>query len=96
MQMHHTVFLFHYLQHLDSECIHFLLGYIHFLDSSKQKRQGQAGYNPLFKVAEIVRMISVAMRAVWLPGEKITIDKRMIRYHNQAIVFVHYMPRKPI
>ena len=74
----------------------FLMRYIHFSDGSKQKRRGQTGYSPLFKVSEIVNKISSAMRASWLPGEKITVDESMIRYHGRAIAFVQYMPRKPI
>jgi hypothetical protein len=74
----------------------FMLRYIHFSDGSKQKQQGEPGYNPLFKVAYIVKKIAVAMRATWLPGERITVDESMVRYNGRAIAFVQYMPRKPI
>jgi hypothetical protein len=81
---------------MPQNAFNFMLRHIHFSDGNKQKQQGERGYHPLFKVAEIVKRISVAMRATWLPGERITVDESMMRYNGRAIAFVQYMPRKPI
>lgn len=74
----------------------FMRNYIHFSRTRNQKKSGQAGYHPLFKVNTIIKMLMERIRTVWIAGPRITIDESMIRYMGRAVAFIQYMPHKPI
>jgi hypothetical protein len=74
----------------------FMPNFIHFSVMADQKQKGERRYDPLFKVSAIIKLLMKGMRGAWVAGDKVTIDKSMIRYMGRAIVFIQYMPRKPI
>ena len=81
---------------LTQDAFIFMRNYIHFSRTQDQKKSGQSGYHPLFKVNTIIKMLMSRIRTVWIAGDRITIDESMIRYMGRAVAFIQYMPRKPI
>ena len=78
------------------DAVKFMRRYIHFCDNSKRKGKGQAGYDPLYKIAYALDEISKGLRRAWKAGQRVTIDESMIKYMGRAVPFVQYMPAKPI
>ena len=70
--------------------------HIHFVDNRHQKKKGEHGYTPLFKVRQIMNDIMNNLQKAWIAGKHITVDESMIKYMGHAIAFVQYMPQKPI
>ena len=78
------------------DAFEFLRRHIHFADNHKQKRQGETGYDPLFKVRYVLDEIGKGLKRVWSAGKNLSLDESMIKYCGRAIAFVQYMPAKPI
>jgi hypothetical protein len=74
----------------------FLRNFMHFLKTKEQKKKGEPGYDPLFKVAYVLSQIMAGLRLAWVAGERVTIDESCIKYMGRAIAFVMYNPKKPI
>ena len=53
-----------------------------------KKKKGEYGYDPLFKVTYVLNSIMAGMRAVWVDGKKVDIDKSMIWYIGCVVAFV--------
>jgi hypothetical protein len=81
---------------MQRDAFEFLRRHIHFADNHKQKREGEPGYDVLFKVRYVLDEIGKGLRRVWSAGKKLSLDKSMIKYCGRAIAFVQYMPAKPI
>jgi len=78
------------------DAFEFMRQHIHFAENDRQKKKWQVGYDPLFKVREIMDKMMQRMRRAWTAGKHVTIDESMIKYMGRAISFVQYMPLKPI
>ncbi len=78
------------------DAFEFLRRHIHFADNHKQKRQGETGYDPLFKVRYVLDEIGKGLKRVWSAGKNLSLDESMMKYCSRAIAFVQYMPAKPI
>ena len=50
----------------------------------------------MFKITHVLDEIAKGIRRVWLTGQRVTVDKSMIKYMGRAVPFVQYMPAKPI
>ena len=74
----------------------FMRRYIHFVDNRDRRKDGEPGYDPLFKVRPVLDAVMDGLRRAWVAGEKITIDESMIKYSGRAVSYVQYMPKKPI
>jgi hypothetical protein len=72
----------------------FMRNFIHFSKTKDQKQRGERGYDPLFKISHITKLIMKGIRGAWVAGDKITIDESMIRYMGRAVAFIQYMPRR--
>ncbi len=74
----------------------FMCQHIHFADSSMNIPSGSDGYDPLFKVRYVLKLIQEGLLKVWTAGKDVAIDESMIKYMGRAIAWVQYMPAKPI
>ena len=74
----------------------FMRRYFHPADNSKQIPKGRRGYDPLFKIQYVWKMVLKGLRAAWVAGKHITIDESMIKYKGKYVGFVQYMRDKPI
>ena len=65
--------------------------YVHLVDSSKQKKKGQEGYDPLFKICPVVDHLNAVSKRLYNPCQELSVDEMMIgtRCH---ISFLQYMP----
>lgn len=54
----------------------FMPNFIHFSVMADQKQKGERGYDPLFKVSAIIKLLMKGMRGAWVAGDKVTIDAR--------------------
>ena len=69
---------------------------IHFSVISKINQKGVRGYDPLFKVSCLLKIMIKGMRGVRTSVNHVTIDNIMIKYMGRAITYVQYMHVKPI
>ena len=78
------------------DAFEFLRRHIHFAENDQRKNAGESGYDPLFKVRYVLDEIGKGLIRVWRAGQKLSLDKSMIKYCGRAVAFVQYMPAKPI
>ncbi len=71
-----------------------LMRYLHLVDSSKQKKVGEVGYDPLFKVRPLLDHLSAVFPRYYQPARQLSIDEMMIGTRCR-ISFLQYMPQKP-
>ena len=71
-----------------------ILRFLHLADSSKQKRKGEQGYDPLYKVRPIVDHLSAVFSKYYQPLRQLSVDEMMIGTRCR-ISFLQYMPKKP-
>ena len=69
---------------------------IHFSVISKINQKGVRGYDPLFKVSCLLKIMIKGMRGVRTSVNHVTIDNIMIKYMVRSVTYVWYMPAKPI
>ena len=74
----------------------FVRCYIHFCDNDQKKPERSKGYDRLFKVSYALNTMLNGIRKAWVAGQRVTIDKSMIKYMGRAVPFVQYMLAKPI
>ena len=72
----------------------FLLRYLHLVNSKDQKKKGEDGYDPLFKVRPIIEHLSAVFPHYYHPGRELSVDEMMIGTRCR-ISFLQYMPKKP-
>ena len=71
-----------------------ILGYLHLNDSSQQKKHGEDGYDPLYKVRPLLDHFSAVFPFYYQPAQHISIDEMMTGTRCR-IAFLQYMPKKP-
>ena len=71
-----------------------LQSFVHFCDNEKQVDRGQAGYNPLFKVQQLLDLTLPTYQLCYQPGRDLSIDESMVKYKGR-LFFRQYMPAKP-
>ena len=71
-----------------------ILRFLHLVDSTKQKKKGEQGYDVLFKVRPIVDHFSAVFSKYYQPSRTLSIDEMMIGTRCR-ISFLQYMPKKP-
>ena len=70
-----------------------ILRFLHLADSSLQKKKGEEGYNPLFKVRFLVDHLAVVFPQYYFPSRYISIDEMMVGTRCR-VVFLQYLPKK--
>ena len=68
--------------------------YLHLVDSTKQKKRGEDGYDPLYKVRPMIIKLSETFEKYYRPGQELAIDEMMIGTRCR-IHFLQYIPKKP-
>jgi hypothetical protein len=53
-------------------------------------------YDPLFKVAYVLKEVASGICRVWQAGKDILLNESMIRYCSCAVAFIRCMPAKPV
>ena len=71
-----------------------LLRFLHLADSSKQKKKGEQGYDPLYKVRPIVDHLPAVFSKHYHPSRHLSVDEMMIGTRCR-LSFLQYMPKKP-
>lgn len=69
--------------------------HIHFVDNSKIYGRNHPKWHPLVKILPIMNIIMKKLCEGWTLGERVCVDKSMIKYMGKIISFVQYMPNKP-
>ena len=68
--------------------------HFHLVDSTKQAKKKEIGYDPLFKVRPVIDQISDCCKKYYQPGQELSIDEMMIGTRCR-ISFLQYMPKNP-
>lgn len=71
-----------------------ILRFLHLADSTKQKKQGEQGYDPLFKVRPLIDHLSAVFQQYYQPLRQLSIDEMMVGTRC-CIAFLQFMPKKP-
>ena len=71
-----------------------ILRFLHLNDSSLQKKQGEEGYDRLFKVRPLLEHMSGVFPLYYQPRQHLSIDEMMIGTRCR-ISFLQYLPKKP-
>ena len=74
---------------------HFLriLRYLHLNDSSKQKKYGEDGFDPLYKVRPLLDHLAAVFPIYYQPAQQISIDEMMIGTRCK-VSFLQYLSEK--
>ena len=71
-----------------------IMRYLHLVDSVNQKKVGEVGYDPLFKVRPLLGHLSAVFPRYYQPARELSIDEMMIGTRCR-VSFLQYMPQKP-
>ncbi len=71
-----------------------ILRYLHLVDSSLQKKKGEDGYDPLYKVRPLLEHFSAVFPCFYQPEQQLLVDEMMVGTRCR-ISFLQYLPKKP-
>ena len=71
-----------------------ILKFLHLVDSTLQKKKGEEGYDPLFKVRFLVDHLAAVYPQYYFPSRYLSIDEMMVGTRCR-VVFLQYLPKKP-
>lgn len=71
-----------------------ILKFLHLVDSTLQKRKGEEGYDPLFKIRFLVDHLAAVYPQYYFPSRHLSIDEMMVGTRCR-VVFLQYLPKKP-
>ena len=71
-----------------------ILRYLHLVDSAKQKKKGEEGYDILYKVCPLIDYFAAVFPKYYQPSHNISIDEMMIGTRCR-ISFFQFIPKKP-
>ena len=71
-----------------------ILRYLHLNDSSNQKKYGEDGYDPLYKVRPLLDHLAGVLPVYYQPTQQLSIDEMMVGTRCR-VAFLQYMPKKP-
>lgn len=67
---------------------------LHLVDSSLQKKKGEDGYDPIYKVRPLIEHFSVVFPCFYQPSQHLAVDEMMVGTCCH-ISFLQYLPNKP-
>ena len=67
---------------------------LHLCDNSKGVPHGQEGYNPLYKVHDLLKETESLYAKAYCPSKELSLDKSMIKFKGR-IFFKQFNPSKP-
>ena len=68
--------------------------YFHTKDNQKAKAKEDPDYDPLFKVRRLLKLVTKQSRALYNPGQDISVDEAMIKF-NGRLSFKQYVKDRP-
>jgi len=71
-----------------------ILRYFHCANQTGYIPRGQSGHDPLYKLREIIDVLSERFLALYSPNRELSIDESLIGTKCQ-VPFLQYMPKKP-
>lgn len=71
-----------------------ILRYLHLNDSSQQKKPGEVGHDPLYKVRPLLDHLSAVFPLYYQPSQNLSIDEMMIGTRCR-VSFLQFLPKKP-
>ena len=71
-----------------------ILRYFHCADSNGYVPRGEEGHDPLYKLREIIDILTDRFKLCYNPGRELSIDESMIGTKCR-VPFLQYMPKKP-
>ena len=71
-----------------------ILRYLHLVDSSQQRKKGEEGYDPLFKLRPLIDHLNAVYPEYYKPSRQLSIDEMMIGTRCR-VAFLQYIPKKP-
>lgn len=69
-----------------------ILQYIHPVDSSQQKKKGEGGFDPLFKIRSVVDHLNAVFPEYYKASRYLSIDEMMISTRCR-VAFLQYIPK---
>ena len=69
---------------MSRDCYFQILQYFHLVDSSLQKKKGETGYDPLFKVRPLLDHLVAVLPMYYQPEQYLSIDEMMISTRCRA------------
>ena len=69
--------------------------YLHVSDNTYQRRRGERGYDPLYKVREVMEILNLTFRRHYHPHKEMSIDEAMVAFKGRSFL-KQYLPNKPI
>ena len=70
-----------------------IMRFLHLVDSSQQRKKGEEGYDPLFKVRLLIDHLSAVFPCYYQPRRQLAADEMMIGTRCK-ILFLQYLPKK--
>jgi hypothetical protein len=70
--------------------------FIHFVNNARLLPKENPKWHPLQKIQIAIDKNLKTLAAGWILGQRICVDKSMIKYMGQFISFIQYMSAKPI
>ena len=67
--------------------------YLHLVDSTKQKKKGETGYDPLYKVRPLIDKTLETFSKYYNPKRALAIDEMMVGTQCR-VHFLQYIPKK--
>ena len=67
-----------------------ILRFLHVVDSTLQKKRGDDGHDPLYKVRPLIDHISAVFPKYYQPARHLSVDEMICR-----VAFLQYLPKKP-
>ena len=72
-----------------------MLRYLHLVDSSQQKKKGEEGYDPLFKIRPLIDHLNAVFPEYYKPSRHLSIDEMMIGTRCR-VAFLQYIPKNQL
>ena len=69
--------------------------YLHVSNNQYQRRRGEPGYDPLYKVREVMESLDLSFRKYYRPHREMSIDEAMVAFKGRSFL-KQYLPNKPI
>ena len=71
-----------------------VLRFLHLNDSSKYKKKGEPGHDPLFKLRPFIDPLFGNFQSHYTLSREVSVDESMIAFKGR-LSFIQYMPKKP-
>jgi hypothetical protein len=68
--------------------------FLHFSDNEGRVAKGQPGYDPLYKIAQLMSILKPLAKQHYTPEREISIDESMKKFKGR-LCFRQYIPNKP-